>query len=191
MIEEACFFFFFKWETSFLRHFKEKGRKSNLSKNSKQVFGRGKADKWKETSCLQLQNQYPDWVNKSGWSQKNLRVEKKIVTNDRHALLFQITPHTLMEGDEKAIGVRGVWGALVGVSRSPARAGTVAGSRGSLPGFQLNTTAEQLGGLTDLTFLPVPSPSHLQDEDNKSSCRIRLWRFNEIIWKTFSRVLES
>lgn len=43
-----------------LSHFKRKGRRSNLSKNSKQVFGRGQADKWKETSSLQLQNQYPD-----------------------------------------------------------------------------------------------------------------------------------
>lgn len=83
-------------------------------------------------------------MNKSGWSQKNLRVEKKIVTNDRHASFFQITPHILMKGDEKAIEVRGVWGTLVGILRSQAWAGGVAGSRGSLPGFQLNTTAEQL-----------------------------------------------
>lgn len=62
-------------------------------------------------------------MNKSGWSQRNLRVEKKKVTNDRQAPFFQITPHTLTKGDEKPNGVRGVWGALLGVWRSLAQAG--------------------------------------------------------------------
>lgn len=144
----SLFFFFFQVRNIVLRHFKRKGRRSNLSKNSKQVFGRGQADKWKGTSSLQLQSQYPDWVNQSGWSKKNLRVEKK---NSHDWQICSILQTHTSHPDERQW--EGCWseglGSLAEVSRSQAWAGGIAGSRVSLLGFEPNTTAEQLWGFTD------------------------------------------
>lgn len=163
MIEEACFLcvFFLSEKHSFKTFQKKGGENPIFLKIQSKSLAEAKPTNGKKLHSFSYgTNIQIEWINLVG-HRKTSELRKKIVTNDRHAPFFQITPHALMKGDEKAIGVRGVWGTLVGILRSQAWAGGVAGSRGSLPGFQLNTTAEQRWRLTDLTFLPVPSLSHL------------------------------
>lgn len=102
-----------KSEKHGLKHFKKKGKGieviQSFLKNWKQDFGRGQVGKWKETSSLQLQNQYLDW------SKKNPKVDKKIVTDEIGSDLPPYHPSrrendSRMKGNEKVME----WGGGLG-----------------------------------------------------------------------------
>lgn len=148
MIEEAWFFFssFFSEEHGFKDIPKRSGRRSNFSKNWKKVFGRGQADKWKETLFLQLQNHSPDWANKSGWSKKVSELGKNSHEQQICSLPLPGRASHLLRGREKAMEWER-FGELGGGSEEATTVGGGVGSRVGLLGFEPSIATEQLWGL--------------------------------------------
>lgn len=152
MIEEAWFSFLLSEKHGFKDIPKREGKRSNLFKNWKQVFGRGHTDKWKESSlCSSRATIQTEGISPVG--QRKPQSWEKVVTSDKCAPFFSRA--TLMEGSEW-VGC----GELGGGSE----AGT-GGWRRRLLGQPAwpwpQTSAEQLSGLADLAFVPGPSLSLL------------------------------